>query len=72
MMMDEYTEYGKRHRTYYVFSIGVSATDAIRETAHQTKMAADLYECVKGWILGDDLYLEKVKGASMVKVVRRK
>ena len=69
--MEEYREL-ESNRTYYVFSIGVNAKDAIREVTSRTKMAMDKYECVKGWILGDDLYLEKVKGASMVKVVRRK
>ena len=69
--MEEYREIGS-NRTYYVFSIGVNATDAIREVTSRTKMSMDKYECVKGWILDDDLYLEKVNGASMVKVVRRK
>ena len=70
--MDIFKDAGRTGRVYYVSPYKVDPDKAIAEAAHASKNARHSMQIIPVWVKGDDLYLDKTKGAKKHLAVVRK
>ncbi len=70
--MEIYKGNGESGRVYYVFPPATNYRTAIKEAARAGKNGVSKMTTIPVWIKGDDLFLEKTKGArKTIAVVKR-